>query len=317
MRPSLKILSICCLIFGHLSAQIDSCSNMVKGKILDVETKEPIPYVSIKVKNTDKYTMTNISGEFNISGLCTDKNTLIISCFGYCDSICQDYHQHGKMRHIYLTQEVSDLETVTIQANKTKEEGTETISQISLERDQLKSNPTQSLATAISEKQGVSLISTGTNVQLPVIHGLYGNRILILNNGIKHGFQNWGTEHAPEIDISSTDNVTIIKGASGVRFGPDALAGAIIVESNPLYLNETLYTELGTNYQTNGKGYNSHFQLGKGTKKWSYFFINGNYTKVGDRHSPDYSLTNSGKEEYALGGWVALSLESLGYQINV
>ena len=171
MRPSLKILSICCLIFGHYPLS-DSCSNMVKGKILDVETKEPIPYVSIKVKNTDKYTMTNISGEFNISGLCTDKNTLIISCFGYCDSICQDYHQHGKMRHIYLTQEVSDLETVTIQANKTKEEGTETISQISLERDQLKSNPTQSLATAISEKQGVSLISTGTNVQLPVIHGL-------------------------------------------------------------------------------------------------------------------------------------------------
>ena len=68
-----------------------------------------------------------------------------------------------------------------------------------------------------------------------------GNRILILIMASSMDSK-LGTEHAPEIDISSTDNVTIIKGASGVRFGPDALAGAIIVESNP-FTNETFYTE--------------------------------------------------------------------------
>ena len=49
----------------------------------------------------------------------------------------------------------------------------------------------EDLASAIEDEQGISLISVRFNVQLPIIHGLYGNRILILNNGLKHGFQNW------------------------------------------------------------------------------------------------------------------------------
>jgi iron complex outermembrane receptor protein len=140
----------------------------------------------------------------------------------------------------------------------------------------------------------------GSNVQLPVIHGLYGNRVLILNNGLKHGFQNWGTDHAPEIDISSANSITIIKGATGVRFGPEALGGAIIIEPNPMYLKEPFYAEVGSGFQTNGRGIYNHLETGMGFKRWSYFF-NGKFTKIGDRNTPDYTLTNSGKEEKSIG----------------
>lgn len=283
-----------------LLAQTDTCTYSVSGKILDVETKEPIPYVSIKVRGTEKSTTTNLRGDFLIKGLCTDDNTLIISCFGYCDSVCAHHHQHGKMRHIYLTQKVLELETFTIEIQKNKEEGTKTISQVTLEKEEIRSDPTQSLAASIADEQGVTFTSTGTNVQLPVIHGLYGNRILILNNGLKHGFQNWGIDHAPEIDVASVNAITLVKGASGVRFGPEALGGAIIVESNPLYLKEPFYAEVGTGLQSNGRGVNTRLEIGRGYKKWSYF-LNGNFTKIGDRHAPNYLLTNSGKEEKTLG----------------
>lgn len=281
-----------------LWAQEDHCTYTVSGKVLDKDTYEPIPYVSIQIRNTEKYTITNTEGDFLIEGLCTDNNTLIISSISYHDSICE-YHNHehdGKVPPIYLTEKVQNLETITIQVNRKKHEGTKTISQIDLKKVDLISNPTQSLAASLTEQQGVTLTSAGTNVQLPVIHGLYGNRILILNNGLKHGFQNWGSDHAPEIDINAANNITIIKGASGVRFGPEALGGAIIVEPNPLYLSESFYAQARTGYQTNGKGFNASIEAGQGLKKWSYF-INGNYTKIGDRHTPDYMLTNSGKEE--------------------
>jgi len=105
---------------------------------------------------------------------------------------------------------------------------------------------TQTLASVISEVEGVSFASVGSNVQLPVIHGLYGNRVLILNNGLKHGFQNWGTDHAPEIDIASANRVTIVKGAAGVRYGPEALGGAIIVEADPLTLRNPFRVRVGS-----------------------------------------------------------------------
>lgn len=283
-----------------LFAGSDSCNLALTGKVLAVDTKEPIPYASVSVKGTSKFSITDINGEFKIDSLCDKRNILIISCFGYCDSICEHHYQHDYAPYLYLSQKVEEIDAITIKVEVAKTDGTKSLSQVSLGIEELKINPTQSLAEAIENETGMSIVSAGTNVKLPVIHGLYGNRVLILNNGLKHGFQNWGRDHAPEIDISSAKKITIIKGAAGVRFGPDALGGAILVESTPLYLRKPLYAELGTGFQSNGKGYNTTFELGRGGKNWSYF-VNGNYAKIGDKHSPQYMLTNTGKEEKSIG----------------
>jgi len=313
MRQLLAFFILLTLGTAPLLSQQSECSFTVSGKVLDVDTKEPIPYAVVKVKGTDKYTSTDTQGNFKVNGLCSQKNTLIISCIGYADAT-QD-HEHDADIHFYLTQEVTGLEEVTIQAERTKEKGTETISQVTVGKAEIASNPTQSLAAALSGLQGVTFTSAGTNAQLPVIHGLYGNRILILNNGLKHGFQNWGTDHAPEIDIASAHSVTVIKGAAGVRYGPEALGGAIIVEPNPLLLNNPFYGEIGTGFQSNGRGFNTNVEIGQGTENWSYF-TNGNYTKIGDRNTPDYNLTNSGKEEKAFSFGVLRHLNKWDLKVN-
>ncbi|MFP2997811.1 TonB-dependent receptor [Spongiivirga sp. MCCC 1A20706] len=313
MKLKLLILFIFLLISPFTMAQKKACSYTVSGKVLDVDTKEPIPDAVVKVKGTEKYAITNDQGSFKIEGLCSEKNTLIISCLGYAESTKN--HEHDSAIHFYLTQEVRGLDEVTIQAQRNKEKGTETIAQVTLGKAEIASNPTQTLAAALSGLEGLTFSANGTNVQLPVIHGLFGNRILLLNNGLKHGFQNWGTDHAPEIDIASASSITVIKGAAGVRYGPEALGGAIIIEPNPLLLNNPFYAELGTGYQTNGRGYNANVEFGNGTENWSYF-VNGNYTRIGDRNTPDYSLTNSGKEEKALSLGVLYHLDKWDVKVN-
>lgn len=295
-----SFLIFCFFLFSITAiTQEDTCNYTVAGKILDKDTKEPLPYVTVEASGTQKHTLTDIKGNFEIDDLCDSSNILIISCLGYCNTSCENHHQHGKTPHIYLTQEVKKLGTVIIEAKKTKEEGTETISQITLKKEDISQDLTQSLAATIADQQGISLTSTGTNVQLPVIHGLYGNRILILNNGLKHAFQNWGTDHGPEIDISSAHALTIIKGAAGVRYGPEALGGVISIENAPLYLNESFETKIGSGYQSNGKGYYSNIAINQGLKKWSYY-TGANYTKIGDRHTPEYIMTNTSKEEKSI-----------------
>ncbi len=281
-----------------LWAQDNPCTYSAQGTILDIETKEPIPFVTIQVKGTDRVVLSDIDGNFIIKNLCSEENTLIVSCFGYCDSECEDHHQHGKSPHIYLTQDVLNLESVTIEAERIKEAGTATLALTNIDKDELREALALTLANVVSQVDGVSVVSTGSNVQIPIIHGLYGNRISILNNGLKHGFQNWGADHAPEIDISSSHNITVIKGAAGVRYGPEGLGGAINVKSNPLYLNEPFYTNINTAYQTNGRGFGTSFESGSATEKFAYSF-GGKYNRVGDLNSPDYSLTNSGKQEIA------------------
>lgn len=292
----------------------DSCNYELEGVILDIDTKEALPYVQVKVEGVPRFSLTDLKGRFRITGLCKKFNTLIVSCFGYCDTICKQFHQHIKRPKMYLKQKVQALNTITVTAEKSKEEGTRSISQQTLTREHLTVNPAQTLASAISEVEGVTFTSTGNNVQLPVIHGLYGNRVLMLNNGVKHGFQNWGTDHAPEIDVATAHSVTIVKGAAGVRYGPEALGGAVIVEANPLYLGEPLKSRIGTGYQTNGKGYFVNYEIGQGLKQWSYH-LGANYTRLGDMHAPDYSLTNSGKDEKSINAGLRYHLTAWDFKI--
>lgn len=55
-----------------------------------------------------------------------------------------------------------------------------------------------SLTALLERVSGVSSISTGTTVSQPVIQGMYGNRILIINNGARQTGQQWGIDHAPK-----------------------------------------------------------------------------------------------------------------------
>jgi|GEM_PF-3615559 len=75
----------------------------------------------------------------------------------------------------------------------------------------------KSLASILEHVSGVSSIQTGTTVAKPVINGMYGNRILIVNNGARQTGQQWGVDHAPEIDQNSSGSIEVIKGAESVR----------------------------------------------------------------------------------------------------
>lgn len=74
----------------HLISQkepvTDSLKNCVQGKVIDAQTKEPLPYVSITIKDSKTGVMTNIDGVFKLvipDSLVTEKICLVITYIGY------------------------------------------------------------------------------------------------------------------------------------------------------------------------------------------------------------------------------------------
>jgi iron complex outermembrane receptor protein len=61
-----------------------------------------------------------------------------------------------------------------------------------------------------------------------------GNRILLVSNGVRLESQQWGSEHAPEIDAYLAKKITVIKGASAIRYGSDAIGGVILIDPEAL-----------------------------------------------------------------------------------
>ena len=270
----------------------------VSGKVLDSETGKPLPFAVVKFVEINRVTTADENGEFTLSDICPGTYIIEVYYVGYETQSFEKYVDEESILELQLQNKVNELETLNITGKRVLERGTEAISQTKITKSDFSSNPTRSVASVLSGVQGVTFSSAGSNVQLPVIHGLRGNRILILNNGLKHGFQNWGPDHAPEIDLSGVDNITVVKGAAGVRYGPEAIGGAVLVEGDPMFFNQPLEGSIGTGYHSNGRGYSTQFETGRGFSNLSYH-LGGSLTRFGDRKAPNYSLTNSGKDEKA------------------
>jgi iron complex outermembrane receptor protein len=308
------VIKSCCIIyilfFLSLNAKSQNpCDRSISGVVVNKETNDPLSDVLIRAitdpqvfgnrvlyNSSDKFSISDEYGKFLLEDLCPEEDSLVFSRIGYQDSLISI---EGDFWTVSLTERSVQLENVMISDEREKISGTQTMSRQSINLEDKVVDRTSSLASIASEIDGVTFISTGSNVERPVIHGLYGNRVLVLNNYIKHGFQNWGDDHAPEINIASVERISILKGSSGVRFGPEALGGAIIIEPDPMDLRNPYYLNINSGYQTNGKGSNFSLKTGKGFENFA-FNAGLSYIKLGDRHAPSYSLTNSGKEEIGL-----------------
>lgn len=168
----------------------------------------------------------------------------------------------------------------------------------------------KTLSSMLEQIGGVSSIQTGLTVAKPVIHGMYGNRILIINNGARLTGQQWGTDHAPEIDKNSAQTIEVVKGAEGIRYGSEALGGIILIDQKALpYRNNKIHGNMATMYGTNGKRYAIN-GMAEGSimnlpnMAWR---IQATYGNSGDRKTANYILNNTGNREFNLSA-------SMGYK---
>ncbi|MCB0669705.1 MAG: TonB-dependent receptor plug domain-containing protein, partial [Saprospiraceae bacterium] len=146
------------------------------------------------------------------------------------------------------------LQTITITAFKEKpaEKNAAIITAFSLDSV----NPTGNfnLTDRIAQIPGVDLLGTGPAISKPVIRGSYGNRILILLNGLKFDNQQWQDEHGLGLSDLGLSKVEIIKGPLGVLYGSEALGGVInLIEEEKPSRGQSA-SEFGLRFNTNTLG---------------------------------------------------------------
>ena len=154
----------------------------------------------------------------------------------------------------------------------------------------------ETLGDMLRALPGVTTLNTGATLSKPVIQGLHSDRVLIVNNGVRQEGQQWGLDHAPEIDPFIANRLTVLKGASAVKYGVGAIGGVILVE--PRALRDTLGIggEATIQHFTNGRsGIVSGFLEGKNERfAWR---VQGTGKRSGDLSTPQYVLQNTGVEE--------------------
>jgi iron complex outermembrane receptor protein len=295
----------------------DRCTSSLSGKAVDEHNGEPLQYARIELLGEGRGlgAVTDTSGAYQIEGICPGTYSVMCTHLG-CDTLRVSIKISGNTNYNFFPEHHEDLlETVDIVGRAPDEETSHSESTLSQkEMDEGKGQP---LGEMLKSVPGLTTLNTGNSISKPVIHGLHSNRVLILNNGVRQEGQQWGNEHAPEIDPFVAGNLTVVKGAGSVRYGPDAIGGVILLNPRKLPANGRIGGELNLVGFSNGRqGVASAMLEGNFDKvpAWSWR-AQGSLKGGGNVRAPNYYIANTGLREYNFSVATAWTGKKVGLEV--
>ncbi|MDG1038556.1 MAG: TonB-dependent receptor, partial [Polaribacter sp.] len=267
------------------------CNYSFKGNITDFHDNSSLVGASIHIVNLNKFTSSNLDGNFEFDNLCSGIITLEIKHIA-CETKKITFNlTKDTFKSITLEHHLEELSEVIVKVdNKTE---TTSIEQ-TLTKKEVGTYSDKSLGDALKSLSGVSSLNTGNSIVKPMIHGLHSSRLLIINNNVRQFDQEWGAEHAPNIDINAGGQIKVIKGANTLVYGSDAIGGLILIRPVNFTKKDTLFGSTSTSLNTNGRGGNISSEIIKTYENGVYTSAQASYKMFGDFETADYNLSNSG-----------------------
>lgn len=294
---------------------LPQCDLKITGQVIDLDDGKELNDCVVSISGKTVTLFTDAHGRFAITDLCAGIHTILIRHFG-----CRDTSVSlnlSKTTHLKIKLPHSAFELSEVNIMDKRVEMKQTQIRTDLTGEELDKTRGQTLGEALKNISGVTSLNTGGTISKPMIHGMQGYRILIINNGVRHEGQQWGNEHAPEVDPFIATRLSVIKGANSVRYGSDAIGGVVLVEPNDLPDTNGvtgLFNMIGA---SNGRsGVASGIIQGK-IEKMKHFSwrVQGTVKKAGDLKTPTYYMLNTGVEEYNYSGAIAYHRENWGTDI--
>lgn len=309
MRIHALMLLLCC----SGSAISQTCKNSLSGTVIDLHDGSLLAGATLIVAGTEQTVESDIDGKFTIPNLCNQTYSIQVY-HPYCSTRGFTVRVSGDTKRTFrLEHHLEELNEVTIKG-KAMLSKTKTLRENKISSDALEQFSSGSLGDALNSLSGVSSLNTGNTVVKPMINGLHSSRVLIINNGVRMEDQEWGSEHAPNVDVNSAGNLTLIKGAGALQYGGDAVGGVIVAEAAKVPVTDSLYGKTILTGVSNGRGTSLTSQLTKSYKSGWYGTVQGTIKRFGDFEAPDYVLSNTGTFERNASLYVGLNRFNYGLE---
>src|SRR5690554_719524 len=291
LRPWLARVVL--LALGASLAQTATAQTL-RGQVTD-DTGRPLPGVHVLAPRLERGTATGADGRYTLAGLPPDTLSVHFSFLGYEPAFrLADLSAGDAVLDVALAPEVAQLGEVTVTQDAGRARLTESARSVAiLDARALEALRGQNLGETLARLPGVTALTTGPSLSKPVVRGLHSERVVVLNAGIPQEGQQWGGEHAPEIDPFAADEVQVVRGAAAVEHKVGAIGGVIRIEPRALPNVPGLGGQLSLQgFSNNSQGAGSGFVEGgmRGGLGWR---LQGTFRRAGDARAPDYVISNS------------------------
>ena len=133
-----------------------------------------------------------------------------------------------------------------------------------LSGDDLQNKLSSTLGATLANELGVSATGYGSGASRPVIRGLEGARVQILQNGLSVGdVSSISADHAVANPMQNTHQIEILRGASALLYGSGSSGGLVNVMNDRIVTSmpDALSGAMNTSYETVNQGKTANIEL--------------------------------------------------------
>lgn len=235
-------------IVGHLT-----------GRVVDTETGEPVGWTQILVKEAHRSTISRDDGTFVLPNVPVGRYVLSTFRIGYKQTLQP------------IEIKANDTLTITIRIAAAPLTGNEIVIEDAMQSDKkdivlemsgkkLRQNLGKTVAETVAGEPGMDQRSMGPAPARPVLRGLSGDRLLILEDGGRTGdLSASSADHAVVIDPITSERIEVIRGPATLLYGSNTLGGVVNVERGyvPSAALEGFHGNVSGQGETVNKGYSA------------------------------------------------------------
>ena len=241
---------LACLVAGSLlSGQVSAES--ISGVVTDSAGK-PVAGAKVTVVGENQHAVTDEAGRFSVSQLLMQDAELHIEAPRYAHRNFRFAVPQQGLSDVSLVLLSSTIEVIDVKASPFHASATESALPVSvLAGDALKIRQAATLGDTLKNEVGVHSNFYGGVASSPIIRGLDGPRVRILNNGLDTAdVSRVGPDHAITADAITAQQIEVLRGPATLLYGSGAIGGVINVVDNriPRQLRSSSETKLETRY---------------------------------------------------------------------
>jgi iron complex outermembrane receptor protein len=188
--------------------------------------------VSVQVSQTSQSTRTDTEGNYSLTDVPPGRYTVIVHLEGFSDEAKIVTVAAGANVNLDFQLQIASLrEQVTVTSSGTEQsvfDSFQTVNSVGSTR--ITERASTSIGEVLETETGVAKRSFGPGSSRPVIRGFDGDRVLVLQDGLRNGsVGSQSGDHGEPIDPLAAERIEVVKGPATLLYGSNAIGGVVNV----------------------------------------------------------------------------------------
>lgn len=230
-RLAVLIFVLASLLSPAVQAQ---ATGSIAGRVTSA-AGTPVPRAAITLVETNQATTTNAEGAFRFDNLVAGTYHIAVEAPRLGASVAEIEVEAGQAAQLtVIVDQAVHREEIVVTATPGGRGSSEVVQPVNvLTSEELQGRRQPTLGETLAQEPGVSSTYFGPGSSRPVIRGLGGDRIRILEEGIGTGdASNVSPDHAVSVDPSGAERIEIVRGPATLLYGSNAIGGVVNVLDN-------------------------------------------------------------------------------------